>query len=686
MQYMKEHGGFSLTEFHSWGNWSHDPKFNAGEYSIYTLPDFSSCDGIIADLTCIQDTDVRTRIAQMITESGVPAVTLCNREMGLTCVRSDNYSAVCRLFDHLWDVHGCRTFFFAGSSSKTSESMERESAFIDSCSRHKVPITGDMILERDFSVSTGIQAVRQFFLADSTAARGNIDGNESSAGSKRIDSSASIDTSTGSSDSIDDGKDKPVRPIPDAFVCANDNIAIGVIMEMKKHGYLCPRDFRVTGFDNLDKAMYYQPQITTVTLDREAIAYHAMEILDRMINGEKVPENVHTPARIVYAESCGCPTSREVDYRAYLAWQVEDSIYVDERNERYSTMVSALDPSLSLSDLTERVADRYAAADLDGAYVVLDDRIGSGSLEEGRYDPDHLTMITARERAGQKPETSNEPKASDESEASNEPQALNEPEASNEPQALNEPEASNEPDMQPVHLKNIYALRDHLAPVMEGSYTLVLPLHIRSFAAGLVILRNPRFIIREWRFYEFQDIVLHALTEWDTNRKLMNSLSTLREVYYRDLLTGLYSKNAFKPRFLPWLSGELEKGRSVAIFFLDIDGFKEINDTRGHAYGDHILQVTASDILHAVPPDNFTYRYGGDEFVVILSYQQKESVRDSHDRILRFLARDQITASIGTSYPVLDCPPDELLPRIEKYIHDADKDMYRCKKIHHATR
>lgn len=640
MQYMKEHGGFSLSEFHSWGNWSHDPEFNKGEYSIYTLPDFSSYDGIIADLTCIQDTIVRSRIAQMIVNSGVPAITLCNQEKGMTCVRSDNYNAVRQLFNHLWTVHGCRSFFFAGSSGEMSESAERKAAFIDCCSQHNIPLTKDMFLENDFSVTTGIQTARLFFRSGSTG---------------------STDAGTNA------GKDEPIRPIPDAFICANDNIAIGILIEMKKHGWLCPRDFKVTGFDNLDKAMYYQPQVTTVTLDRERIAYHAMEILDRMINGQKVPENVHTPARIIYAESCGCQTSSEINYRAYLAWQVEDSIYVDDRNERFSAMVSSLDPSLSLPELMQRIADSYTSMDLDGAYIVLDDRIGSGELEEGCFTMGHLNLIEARE---------------------------NVPEAQKEPGRLRSDcadkerilEVQNEPGMRPIRFKNIDALSKHLDAIREGSYTLVLPLHIRSLCAGFVILRNPRFIIEEWRFYEFQDIVLHALTEWDTNRKLVNSLSTLREIYYRDLLTGLYSKNAFEPRFLPWLSGELDKGRFIAIFFLDIDGFKEINDTRGHAYGDHILQVTASAILRAVPTDNFTYRYGGDEFVAIISCQNQETIAQSRRRILEFLAQDQISASIGTSYPVLDCPPDQLYSRIEEYIHDADEDMYRCKKIHHAAR
>ena len=48
-------------------------------------------------------------------------------------------------------------------------------------------------------------------------------------------------------------------------------------------------------------------------------------------------------------------------------------------------MVSSLDPSLSLPELMQRVADSYASMDLDGAYIVLDDRIGSGELEKGCF-------------------------------------------------------------------------------------------------------------------------------------------------------------------------------------------------------------------------------------------------------------------------------------------------------------
>ena len=59
--------------------------------------------------------------------------------------------------------------------------------------------------------------------------------------------------------------------LPDVFVCANDNIAAGICAEAEQWGCRVPDDFLVTGFDNLDKAAYFRPQITTVFQGREEI-------------------------------------------------------------------------------------------------------------------------------------------------------------------------------------------------------------------------------------------------------------------------------------------------------------------------------------------------------------------------------------------------------------------------------
>ena len=53
--------------------------------------------------------------------------------------------------------------------------------------------------------------------------------------------------------------------LPDAFVCANENIAVGLCHQAQQEGFKIPTDFCVTGFDNFDKASYYRPRITTVS-------------------------------------------------------------------------------------------------------------------------------------------------------------------------------------------------------------------------------------------------------------------------------------------------------------------------------------------------------------------------------------------------------------------------------------
>ncbi len=57
--------------------------------------------------------------------------------------------------------------------------------------------------------------------------------------------------------------------LPDAIICANDNLAVGVCNRAEALGLSVPKDFKVTGFDNFDKAAYYTPRITTVSRIRE---------------------------------------------------------------------------------------------------------------------------------------------------------------------------------------------------------------------------------------------------------------------------------------------------------------------------------------------------------------------------------------------------------------------------------
>jgi diguanylate cyclase (GGDEF)-like protein len=117
------------------------------------------------------------------------------------------------------------------------------------------------------------------------------------------------------------------------------------------------------------------------------------------------------------------------------------------------------------------------------------------------------------------------------------------------------------------------------------------------------------------RHRELQTIV-SALDH--TIRALQKRERHLLHLANHDPLTGLYNRH----RLLAELDAEIaraaaEKCRS-ALFFIDLDQFKYVNDTCGHAAGDHLLQLAAQQIRYAVRSEDFVARFGGDEFVVLL--------------------------------------------------------------------
>ncbi|MFD1776811.1 putative bifunctional diguanylate cyclase/phosphodiesterase [Paenibacillus rhizophilus] len=127
----------------------------------------------------------------------------------------------------------------------------------------------------------------------------------------------------------------------------------------------------------------------------------------------------------------------------------------------------------------------------------------------------------------------------------------------------------------------------------------------------------------------------------------------LERMAYHDPLTGLPNRHGLERYFRNWFLA----GRPGAVFFVDLDRFKSINDTLGHDIGDMLLQEVASRLLQSVSPKGNVFRLGGDEFLIAEPDFTPEEAADEAGRILQEVKKSYriegndlyVTASVGIS-------------------------------------
>ncbi len=150
-----------------------------------------------------------------------------------------------------------------------------------------------------------------------------------------------------------------------------------------------------------------------------------------------------------------------------------------------------------------------------------------------------------------------------------------------------------------------------------------------------------------------------------------------------DALTGLYNRTAFHEQLANSLALAKRAGSGVALLFIDLDGFKRVNDERGHQAGDEVLRIVAQRLAGAVREGDTVARLGGDEFLVMLdsnlTLHEPEVI--GH-RIIEALNQPMLVAGhqlrVGASIGVAVHPP--MKGEIDVLMGAADQAMYAAKR------
>ena len=168
----------------------------------------------------------------------------------------------------------------------------------------------------------------------------------------------------------------------------------------------------------------------------------------------------------------------------------------------------------------------------------------------------------------------------------------------------------------------------------------------------------------------------------DLEKKVAERTRELEEQARRDGLTGLYNRASLSEFLTRDLSGARRNRQPLCLVYFDVDDFKEINDTRGHAYGDRVLQTIGGILRTTCRDSDIPCRYGGDEFCILLPNTARSEAEPLCDRIIRELT--QTAPEVGISIGIVQCGP-ESFEDTESLLKRADEAMYHTKRRRKQT-
>lgn len=148
-----------------------------------------------------------------------------------------------------------------------------------------------------------------------------------------------------------------------------------------------------------------------------------------------------------------------------------------------------------------------------------------------------------------------------------------------------------------------------------------------------------------------------------------------------DSLTGLLNRYAFQKETQKRLSAARRHDQKIAVLFMDLDGFKLINDSFGHEIGDRLLSLAASRLASSLREEDILCRFGGDEFIAMVSVYLNSDAEEIARKIIQLLSAPydiegrtlQINACIGIAYRHGNEDANDL-------IHEADLALYEAKR------
>lgn len=494
-----------------------------GEEYVFDLIDYDVVDGIIIFTEMIKNQKVTRKIADNAISRGIPVISVEAPMESCINVKHDYGDCFEEIVRHIIIDHKLTKVNFIAGFEGNSFSEERHDVYKKVLAEQGIPYEKERVGYGNFWEYPTRQVMEKF---------------------------------------LADGKE-----LPEAIICCNDVMAMVACKCLAEKGYSVPNDVIVSGFDGIEDEKYHTPRLTTCRSSEENLARKAVDIIDRAINGEKVPDEIHISFEMVVSQSCGCVKSQTEDGSKMINDLHSRLTGYMQRSYNMTSLSTIISNEKNIENIYEHLLNKQELID---TYCCLNTdalQPRSGIMERDSECPFTDEMLMIFKGSYEKP--------------------------------IAEVVCFNRKDIAP-NLENFIGWQ---VPLVFTS------IHYLDTCLGYLCMAMPVEMIH----YERIPQVSEAFGNGFGNVRMFAAMERL---YTHDTLTELYNRRGFYQLVLPKFEEATHGGLTVAIISADLDGLKIINDTYGHSEGDCAIKVVGEALKNASHQGEICARFGGDEFVV----------------------------------------------------------------------
>ena len=576
---------------------------NKCQLNIFHLPDPDTFDGAIMLTNTYNFPDEQERVCARFQRAGVPMLSLEVEVPNMSCIKTENYQGIRELALHLVEHHNAKKIIFVNGIEGNVENGIRRQALIDVLKEHDIELYDEF--KCDFGFYTAYLQMTWF---------------------------------------LDAGKE-----LPDAVVCANDNMALGVNSALAEHGISVPEDVLLTGFDMIKDGQHNFPILSTVSRGWDKFGEIAFEKLKYQIENldERFTEEYHS--YFVPSESCGCPASAEAVKNRFSA--IRNSYFENLLQSIIDIFFQHMQIPLSLANKKEDFFEKGISNTNDipqlGQDYCLCTEPEFFELDDEQY-PERIRGYSSHM------------------------------------DILYEFRGGKRQSLRQFDSKELYPGYAH----EEGRSNLYIfaPMNYLNFIIGYIAIKNsPKllFNLDLGMFVKNMNAQLFSMRRHIfSERKNLE----LKKIYMTDALTGLYNRMGCEKVLYDYISARKGQNLKSILVFADIDRMKTINDVYGHLKGDFAIKATAEAFKSCSPEEWLYGRYGGDEFIAVGPCPESDTIEQLIKHISESMTKEFDSLNLGfilhasIGYTVIEPGDDE---SIDDYIDRADKYMYAEKEKYH---